>query len=261
MKPPAAPAASLGEKFKSSATVDQMDDAIKKLLAPRIVKNCMRLLKDGHFRHSAREAMVQVEIALREKGKVKDVQFGTQLIGGLFAGKAGVKLRVPLGMELQNQALKYFNGVFSYYRNYTAHDGSRIDEKIALRILIIASELLELIDASELTLTDSGGVEGLVRIGGFGTAKRLGVLLNFLNSYCKPEGSHDGLFEDLGRSGLGEPELQAVFDLKLVEMHSGKFEAPNDQFSDGTDALEWFELTELGQKALESIDGVDSLES
>ena len=128
-----------------------MNDAIENLLAPRIEKNCMSLFNDGHFRHSAREAMVQVEIALKEKGKVEDVEFGVQLIGNLFAGKGGVRLRVPLGNELQIHAEKYFKGVFSYYRNYVAHDGSKIDEKLALRILIIASDLLELIDASELT--------------------------------------------------------------------------------------------------------------
>lgn len=236
-----------------------MDDSIEKLLSPRIVKNCMSLFNDGHFKHSAREAMVQVEIALKKKGKVEDIQqFGARLIGNLFAGKAGVKLRVPLGDELQKYAKKYFKGVFSYYRNYTVHDGSRIDEKIALRILIIASELLELIDASDLTLTDSGGVDGLVRIGGFGSDKRLGVLLTLLDNYHMPETTYDGLNEDLAGSGFGESELKAVFDLNLVEMHSSDYEDPTDRFSDFTETIEWFQLTELGQTALQAInDNVD----
>ena len=56
-----------------------MDDSIKKLLAPRVVKNCVPLFKEGHFKHSAREAMVQVEIALKEKGKIDDIQqFGVR---------------------------------------------------------------------------------------------------------------------------------------------------------------------------------------
>jgi len=235
-----------------------MDDSIKKLLAPRVVKNCMPLFKEGHFKHSAREAMVQVEIALKEKGKIDDIQqFGARLIGNLFAGKAGVRLCVPLGEELQNYAKKYFKGVFLYYRNYTAHDGSGIDEKIALRILIIASELLELIDASDLTLTDSGGVDGLVRIGEFGNDKRLGVLLTLLDNYHMPESTYDGLYEDLAGSGFGEPELEAAFNLNLVEMHSTEYEVPIDRFSDGTEKIEWFELTELGRTALQSINSND----
>lgn len=234
-----------------------MNDAIEKLLAPRIVKNCVPLFEDDHYRHSAREAMVQVEMALKEKGKVEGIQFGIQLIGNLFAGKSGVKLRVPLGEDLQKQAEKYFKGVFSYYRNYVAHDGGQIDEKIALRILIVASELLEMIDASELTLTDAGGVYGLVRIGEFGSAERLAMLLNLLNNYHMPELTYDGLFEDLAKSGFGEPELEAVSDLNLVEMHSAEFETPIDRFSGGIEIIEWFQLTELGQNTLESISSKD----
>lgn len=202
--------------------------------------------------------MVQVEKALKEKGKIEDIQFGAKLIGTLFAGEAGIKLRVPLGGELQNQAEKYFRGVFAYYRNYAAHDGSKIDEKIALRILIIASELLEMIDASELTLTDAGGVDGLVRVGGFESIERLGVLLNLLDGYHMPDLTYDGMFEELAGNGFGEPELEAVFKLDLIEMHSAKYETPICQFSYGTEIIEWFELTELGKKALGAIDGNDA---
>lgn len=144
-----------------------------------------------------------------------------------------------------------FRAVFTYYRNYAAHDGSKIDERIALRVLIIASELLELIDASELTLADSGGVEGLVRIGGFGNAERLGRLLAVLDQNFMPAGTYDGLYEELAKNGFGETELEKIIELNLVEMHSGEFET--SMVSDETDVMEWFELTELGRKAFESI--------
>jgi hypothetical protein len=245
---------SLGGDISVLATEKSMDGKIQELLAPRITKHCLQLLQDGHFKHAAREAMVQVEIALKEKGRIEDLQVGAMLIGNLFAGKQGVKLRVPLGEELQPQAKKYFKGVFSYYRNYAAHDGSKIDEKISLRILIIASELLELIDASELTLADSGGVEGLVKIGEFGSAKRLGEILALLDEYFMPEQTYDGLFEDLAEKGFGEAELEMMIELNLVEMHSGEFETRNNQFGDQTEIMEWFQLTDLGKETLKSIE-------
>ena len=64
-----------------------MNDIIRKLLSPRIEKNCLPLYEDGHFKHAARDSMVQVEMALKEKGKVQDIQFGKRLINNLFAGK------------------------------------------------------------------------------------------------------------------------------------------------------------------------------
>lgn len=232
------------------------DNAIQNLLAPRIAKNCLPQLRDGYSIDAAREAMVQVELALKEKGKVNvdDRLFGVTLIRKLFEGTHGIRLRVPLGEEEQVHAQKYFDGVFAYYRNYTAHDGSKIDERIALRVLIIASELLELIDASELTLADSGGVEGLVRIGGFGTAKQLGRLLSLLDEYFMPAGTYDGLYEDLAKNGFEETELEKIVELNLVEMHSREFETPMNHLSEGTEVMEWFELTALGRKALESIE-------
>ena len=246
----------LDDAFFSAAQwrMPEKNKAIQELLAPRITKNCLPQLRDEYFKDAAREAMVQVEKALKEKGNVEWRKFGANLIGHLFAGKQ-VRLRVPLGEELQAQAQKYFEGVFTYYRNYLAHDGSQIDERIALRVLIIASELLELIDASELTLADSGGVEGLVRIGGFGSAKELGTLLALLNEYFMPAGTYDGLYEDLANNGFEETDLEKIVGLNLVEMHSGEFETPTSyQFSDGTEVMEWFEVTELGRKALESIE-------
>ncbi len=198
--------------------------------------------------------MVQVENALKEKGKIGDNQFGRNLIRNLFDGKKGIKLRVPLGENQQEPARLYFDGVFAYYRNYLAHNDSRIDDKIALRILVIASDLLELINASELTLTDSGGVEGLVRIGEFGTIERLGRLLTILDGNHMPEGTYDGLFEDLARGGFDEKELEAAFVLDLIEMHSANVETTFDNSYD-VEFIEWFELTDLGREVLQSLKG------
>jgi hypothetical protein len=58
-------------------------------------------------------------------------------------------------------------------------------------------------------------------------------------------------------AGFGEPELESVFNLNLVEMHSTEYEVPIDRFSDGTERIEWFELTELGRTALQSIKSND----
>ena len=62
---------------------------------------------------------------------------------------------------MHEEAHAYFRGVFSYYRNYLAHDGSNVDRKLAARIMVVASDLLDLIGASTLSFTNVGGVEGL----------------------------------------------------------------------------------------------------
>jgi len=227
-----------------------MNEGLLTLIVPRIEKHCVSLFDGGFFKESAREALVQVEKAIKEKGKTGNTLYGVRLIKNMFEGKEGVLLRVPLGEDLQEHARKYFEGVFSYYRNYVAHDGSLVDEKIALRILIVASELLELIESSELTLTDRGGVKELVRIGGFESEERLRTLLGLLDNYHMPESTYDGLFEMLAMNGFDDDGLEQAINLGLVEMRHGPVEVPSRGRYQEYEDCEWFELSELGKEVV-----------
>ena len=177
-----------------------MEYNVIELLSPRIQEHCLPLWRDGYFKHAAHEAMILVEQALKEKGLKKESykKYGQTLITSLFqiSGKENsVKLRVPPGEDLQTQAEAFSQGVFSYYRNYTAHDGSKIDNLTSLRIMIIASELLDLIDASALSFSDIGGVNGLLAKGVFQNKEQLLSILTSLSGYF-PNGDVDGLKEE-----------------------------------------------------------------
>ena len=179
------------------------------LLHPRIAKHCMKLVDDDHFKHAALEAMTQVELALKEKADVKD-NYGVRLTKALFGQENGIKLRVPFGEDLQKEAEALFSGAFSYYRNYAAHDGARIDQRACLRILIVASELLELIGASDISFTDIGGIHGLLQKGVFKDEPQIYKLLDFLNDNILPDHVCDGFYEDLASRGFSKSQLQAV---------------------------------------------------
>ena len=233
---------------------------LEELLSPRIKKHCMPMFRDGHYKHAAHEAMTQVEQALKEKGRVNDQRFGQTLITSLFkfwGTDKYIRLRVPLGDELQEYAESYFKGVFSYYRNYTAHDGSKIDQRTCLRIMIIASELLELIDASSLSFADLGGVDGLLKAGAFNSKEQLHELLKLLAGYHLPEGDADGLREELWEMGMDDFQINAVLELDLVRYHEEEYVPTLDELmSDGTplSTIGWFELTELGEKVCDEIE-------
>jgi hypothetical protein len=230
-----------------------MDNKLLTLIAPRIQKNCTSLFDDGYYKESARDALVQVEKALKEKGEIGNKLYGVQLINSLFKCKGEVLLKVPLGEELQEKAREYFNGVFSYYRNYVAHDGALINDKIALRILVLSSELLELIESSELTLDDCGGINGIVRIGDFGSDKKLHTLLSLLDGYSMPESTYDGLFEMLAINGYEDESLEQAIRLGLLEMHSGQAEMPISSRYQEYENYEWFKLTQLGKEIMQNM--------
>lgn len=239
----------------------------EKYLSPRIVKHCLPVWNDGHYKHATHEAMIQVEQALKEKGLIQKGSniFGHTLISNLFGSGDKVKttrLRVPLGEELQQQAEKYFQGVFSYYRNYIAHDGSQIDERIGFRVMIIASELLDLIDASSLSFSDIGGVKGLISIGEFASEQQIVDVLQYLEPQFLPDGIVDGLFEELlEKFGFGDRQLGALFELDLIRYFEDDYVPSTEERQEvwnrfsPPDTLAHFEITDLGWEFIKKIQG------
>lgn len=237
-----------------------MEVKIEEMLGPRIAKHCLPLYVDGHYKHAAHEAMTQVELALKEKGQVKDGRFGHTLVESLFrtGGKGQyIKLRVPFGQELQAHARQLFKGAFVYYRNYSAHDGSRIDECQCLRIMVLAGELLDLIDASSLSFSDIGGVEGLVESGAFSSSEQLLGLLRLLDGYHVLDDTVDGLFEKMWeRLGADEVQYRAVIELDLVRYRvTDCVPYPGEPHPYSHMDVGWFTLTDLGKRFVEEILG------
>ncbi len=232
-----------------------MDADLQRVLNPRVVKHCLPLYQDGHYKHAALEAMIQVELALKERaregGRVQ--AFGARLTENLFGKGQSIKLIVPLGEDLQEKAEMLFKGAFGYYRNYAAHDGSKIDQCSSLRIMVLASELLDLIGACSLSFADVGGIEGLVKAGAFDTQDQLLDLLEFLGGQFFPDEVFDGLFDELLERGLGEAQLQAVIEIGLIACRVQDYTPSLEElraFDYHPHTMAWFELTDLGREAL-----------
>ncbi len=231
-----------------------MNIELETLLHRRVITHCKQLYEDGHYKHAALEAMTQVELALKEKVDVKN-KYGVKLIEGLFGERKGIKLHVPFGGEMQEQAETLLKGAFSYYRNYAAHDGSKIDAKTCTRIMILASELLDLIGASSLSFADIGGISGLVQAGVFRDPTDIFKLLCFITKYVIPDDIIDGFYEDLAIEGFTDHQVQAVIETGLVEyitehplvQSEGIF--PDDE----PETISHFELTELGKGTVASL--------
>jgi hypothetical protein len=223
-----------------------MSDTFNEILHARIAKQCMARYRDGYFKDAAHEAMTQVELAIKEKSGVLK-KYGVSLAGSVFGSGPGIKLRVPFGEHMQGHAKVYFEGAFSYYRNYAAHEGAQIDGPICLRILVMASDLLFLVGASTVSFTDVGGVEGLVKHGVFSSHQRVIELLSFLDDCCLPDEISDGFYEDLAQRSFEDKHLQSLFDCGLVEY---QVNSDVDDPSQTIDRIGIFYLTPLGKSIL-----------
>lgn len=234
-----------------------MKVALDAVLHKRILDKCISLYKKRFFPEAAFNAMKQVELAFKEKAGIEDEKhlFGSRLYEKYLGSGKSIKLKVALGDSLQKEAREVFKSVSSYYRNYLAHkEGNKVDKISCMRILIIASELLDLISASSISYTEIGGIEGLIRQGIFENKSQLSNLLSFLSSQVFPYESFDGMFENLIREDYTKTQYEAVFDLGLVEYHSEIRDHSHPGEPEDWDDFGWIELTPQGQKVLDQLE-------
>ncbi|HXB20830.1 MAG TPA: TIGR02391 family protein [Candidatus Solibacter sp.] len=219
-------------------------ESVERLLHPRIATHCLLRYRDGYYKDAAAEAMTQVERAIKEKAGTSGTPklCGVTLVKNVFGG-SGIKLRVPFGPHMQEPAQKFLEGAFSYYRNYAVHEGEGINELGCLRILVVASDLLDLVGATTRSFADIGGVSGLISTGIFVAEKQVHGILSFLDKNVLPEETCDGFYENLYDKGFTEGQLKAMIDFGLVEYH---VEPVNDPEND-TDSVGVFTLTPLGR--------------
>ncbi len=219
------------------------------LLHPRVLNSCAGLYRNGHYPQAAFEAMKQIELALREISLAPGKVYGQRLIKRVFGEGRGINLVVPLGPEYQIHAQKLFEGAFGYYRNDGAHHGEKVDQRICGRVLILASELLDLLGASERTISGIGGVEGLIEAGIFGSVEDFRRCLEFydLGHYC-PEEAFDGYWEALAYAGISEDQEKLFWDLGVIQCRQ---EIPPE--GSRWEFLDVIELTILGRSLLKEV--------
>ncbi len=216
---------------------------LESYLHHRIIDRSLKLYNSSFYREAATTAMTEVEIALKEKtgeGKL----FGRGFIQEYFKNGHKLHLVTPLSKIKQETLRNYFDASFEYYRNYCAHNGSEINNIICVRILIIASELLELVNASALSITDIGGIDSLIKNNFFDSKKQIVDLLDFLTSQTIIDDTFDGMFEEISHR-FTEKQYNLVFELGFVT-YCVEYSAIDENGSMEKLDYGYFKLTDLG---------------
>ncbi len=228
------------------------EPSLEMLLHSRILEHAWPIYRDGHWAPAAHSAFVVVEYSLAEKHPALAQLFGKELVNKAFSDEARLALPERLDPKTQKHVPELFRGMFGYYRNYCGHKAENVDEIIAARILVVASELLDLIDASERSYTLSGGVAGLVKEGVFDNEEQFYSLLALLDGYVALDDTWDGLFETLGFRGFSEEQFECVFDLGLVRIDRQLYSPPSPQEARWYDptTLDEIHLTDAGRGLL-----------
>ena len=221
---------------------------------PRIINSCLPLFNDGHYQHAALESMKQVEMALREKGIAPKDRFGDRLVNWVLGNGEHITLSMPLGDNLQEKARILFKGAFGYYRNYAAHDGTKIDKKISFRIMILASELLDLVAASNRSFEGIGGIDGIIKAAIFKDAQEFKDFLEFHVEQQILECDYSEYEFDFQVKGFREIQQEAMFDFNFLRYKEIQTIVDEEAGVFDSTLLGIFELTSEGEKVLEELE-------
>ena len=226
-----------------------MNIDIKEHLNPKVVHHCLRLFENKHYPECAHTAMKQVEINFNKKCGLKSFTPIVKTIKKIFKLGKGVRLKVPFGEEEQEYAQELFKGAFKYYRNYTAHQQDNITMDIALRVMFIASELLDLLDACSLNLEELGDIKEIKNVLGIDDNNRLEELLSFVDGSWIADDVCDGFFEDLAMRGFTDDQYEKLFELNIV-CYEEKPYKPDESELEPPERIGFFELTDIGKELL-----------
>jgi len=226
-----------------------MNINIEKIIHTILLEECSDLFRDGYYKQAAFEAMKQIELYLKKKSNAPPTKSGHRLIDWAFGKKRNVKLEVPFGDHLQKDAKRYFKGVFSYYRNYTAHEGTGIDKQYCIRILVIATDLLDLIDASKLVYFENQIITRLIKENIFKDKKELLSFIEFINGYQVFDEVYDGFFKEMALDhGFSETQYEAMFEYGILTFESKIIDQDLRENVNDYIMMEWFELTDKGEE-------------
>ena len=124
---------------------------------PRIINVSHSLYLDGHWSAAAEKAVKEVEVRLREKftelrpGAAVPSKIG-DIIGALISENGAFKFcdtTTPSGKDYRRGIQFLFEGIMAAYRNPAAHANLQYSKREALEQIMLASQLLFVLDNSQ----------------------------------------------------------------------------------------------------------------
>jgi uncharacterized protein (TIGR02391 family) len=116
-------------------------------LHPRIIASVYPLYLRGDYDTAVFQALKEVEVAVRLVGSLTNAEFGTRLMRKAFDPQDG-PLTDPQQDQSEKQALSdLFAGAIGYFKNPSSHRSVDISPIQAVETIILASQLLRIVDA------------------------------------------------------------------------------------------------------------------
>jgi uncharacterized protein (TIGR02391 family) len=117
---------------------------------PLIVKKCFTLLNGGQYESAVLQAFKSIETSIRKKIKAPSELVGIRLIRKAFNPENGTLTDHALPKVECEAFCNYIAGAFGYYKNPCSHRDVDMDFISAFERIVVASDLLKVIEESKL---------------------------------------------------------------------------------------------------------------
>tara|TARA_Y100001934_G_C12311963_1_gene755384 strand:- start:889 stop:1518 length:630 start_codon:yes stop_codon:yes gene_type:complete len=124
----------------------------KTYVHPLIIKKSFGLLNSGEFESAVLQAFKCIEIEVRKKVNADPENIGVKLIRQAFNPDNGALADYNLPKSEREAFAHYIAGAFGFYKNPCSHRDVELDFISAFDRIVVASDLLKIIDKSELKL-------------------------------------------------------------------------------------------------------------
>ncbi|MFV8347864.1 TIGR02391 family protein [Flavobacterium sp. ZB4P13] len=121
----------------------------KTYVHPEIIKKSFKLLEGGHYESAVLQAFKCIEIRIRELTKADAEEVGIKLIRKAFNSENGSLTDMNLPVSEREAFSNYISGAFGYYKNPCSHRDVELDFISSFDRIVVASDLLKIIDKSE----------------------------------------------------------------------------------------------------------------
>ena len=115
---------------------------------PLIVKRSFELLSDGHFESAVLQAFKQIETLIRREIGASAEEVGVKLLRKAFHPTDGPLTDMNLPRAEQEAFSNYISGAFGYYKNPCSHRDVDMDFVSAFDRIVVASDLLKIVDSA-----------------------------------------------------------------------------------------------------------------
>jgi uncharacterized protein (TIGR02391 family) len=121
------------------------------------------LLSTRQFDSAVLQAFKCIEIAIREKGRFADEEYGVSLIRKAFNPQTGslTDYSVPIA---EREALAHFiAGAYALYKNPCSHKDVEMDFYDAFDRIVVASKIMKIVEEAPVAHTTNKERKGVIR--------------------------------------------------------------------------------------------------